>query len=173
MTCAASTSEMIGVELSAGDLRGCFEPGCCASTIADVIAQISRVALSITIYVQKGRPQLMLLLSNERAVQWARSRAAVTIRAMCRRNKKERAVSGGITDVSRELRNCPIVVSDDHGVCRIERGHHRNRPDSAATADFVGNCNCGNSYARLERHERRWFVRETSQQRILLHATSA
>jgi len=49
MTCAASTSEMIGVDLFLGELRGCFAAGSCASTIADAIAQIRRVALSITI----------------------------------------------------------------------------------------------------------------------------
>ena len=57
-------------------------------------------------------------------------------------------------------------------LCRAWYGHDA-RWFAAAAADFVGQCNGGNGHARFDRHKRRWFVRDSSQQRILLHAASA
>ena len=56
MTCAASISDMIGVELVARELSGSVGPGFCASAIAHVIVQMNTVALSITYNDAKGAP---------------------------------------------------------------------------------------------------------------------
>jgi hypothetical protein len=55
MTCAASTSEMIGVALAGRELSRELVP-CCAIALAHAIAQMNRVGLNITfLVVQRTR----------------------------------------------------------------------------------------------------------------------